>query len=127
MIILTEETRVHSILFISDMNEMDWLGFVVKQPEEPWKFIYRFRYHFDDKFHDSDDRKSWYCVQAVGTERFSNSPPEELAKGASFVADTVARHFKGTVHHLPVRGNGIDAANALSNESFVSMRHEKTS
>jgi hypothetical protein len=126
MIVLTEKTRVHAILFISDMEGLDWLGFVSKQPDEPWQFIYRFRYHVDDKAHDSADRKSWYCVQAVGTERFSESPPEELAKGATFVANAVARRYGGKIHHLPIRGNGIDAANALSKETFVSMRREST-
>lgn len=44
------------------MSGSDWLAHLRRQDDGTFEFVYRFRYHADDRVFDSTDRKSWTRV-----------------------------------------------------------------
>jgi hypothetical protein len=122
MLELTEDTLVDTIFFVGgqfpDGSTMDWLGHVSKQPGEPWRMEYRFRYHEDDKDFDSDDRKSWYAY-------VNNDPakgPEELVQALQMVALLTCKQYEGELWILEVKGNGMAAKEMLEQQPWCHMK-----
>jgi hypothetical protein len=125
MLELTPETQVATIIFVGGQFEdgqgVDWLGYVCKQPGEPWRFEYRFRYHVDDKAFDSEDRKSWYAF----TARDPQEGPRKLIEAAMMIAAMTAKRYAGEMHVLDVNGNGDDAQRMLAEVPWIEMRTEE--
>jgi hypothetical protein len=119
---LTEDTLVYAIWFISDVQGWDWLAYLVRPaPGKPWKFAYRFRYHVDDKIHDSED---WFDVTA-GPADSEDKPPAKMIAAATTAAVELTKASGGKLHTLNIQGNGLDAMEKLAKQPWCSVRAEK--
>lgn len=117
MIELKEKTLVDTIWFTGSV-EADWLGIVMKQPDAPWYALYRFRYHKDDKFWDSDDERSWYKFENHSSE----TGPEKLVAAIGALAQMCAVRYGGKLHTYDVKGSGMDAMDVFQNAPWSSVR-----
>jgi hypothetical protein len=120
MIEFKQSSQFWQIWFVGAKG-VDWLAAIYKHKGEGWTCKYRFRYHEDNKAHDSTDRKSWTTITTGET---GDRPPESLMSAISMVAKMTASHFKGELHMLPVRCDGLKAAEALMRESWSHARIE---
>lgn len=120
MLELREDSAFHHMWFVGARG-VDWLAFIFKHANEPWKCVYRFRYHKDDLTFDSDDEKSWTCITTDSTEPL---PPAQLVQAISKVAGMTAAFYGGEIHSVPIRGNGKDAFEALKSQPWAFVRIE---
>jgi hypothetical protein len=118
MIVFDESTTFWQIWFVGAKG-VDWLAALYKPKDGSWICKYRFRYHEDEKAHDSADRKSWTMIESSDA---GEAPPTVFIETISTIAKLTAKHYSGEIHALPVRGNGLKAAEALSRESWSHLK-----
>lgn len=130
---LKETTQVHALWFVSwkdcAMFEAgDLLGCLLKQENEKWQMIYRFRYYAKTKdgeyknggdFFIPADEKSWYAFEATN-ERVN---PSEMEKAFDAIfAMTLGTHDVTCVEKLLVRGNGMDCLRQMEGKPWTHSR-----
>ena len=84
-------------------DKKDWLGQLYRDIDNPngWEFLYRFRYHKDDKAFDSDDVKNWYKMKRNGTL-------ESVLETIADVLATIEREFGSQAHFTSLECAGDD-------------------
>lgn len=75
------------------------------QPEDNWTLLMRFRWYKDDKIFDSDDRRNWYTMKAVGESA------EQVTAHMTVIAEQMlkmadAQDFQTQLSHYEINGNG---------------------
>lgn len=78
-------------------EDRDLLAAMFRDPEGPWKLLYRFRYYEDDKVFDSKDRKSWTGFETkdgVGTDVV------KMVACMDFVAALTEKTFNGKLYKV---------------------------
>ena len=101
---ICDETEVATMWFV-DWEGADWLGCVFRPPGEPWRAVYRFRYHDadEDRVFDSKDEKSWYRFDLP-----EDRSVDDLVDMLATVADATRMRCGG--HHDRIVVNGMGPA-----------------
>jgi hypothetical protein len=118
MIEFKESSKFWHLWFVS-ADGVDWLAALFKHQSETWQCVYRFRYHKDAVAFDSKDERSWYTITSKSQDE---EPPLVLVKTIPKIARMIANHYKGVLHSIPVRGNGLQAAEKLLAEPWAHAR-----
>jgi len=101
----------------------NWMGCVLRQEGEPWKFIYRFRYFQDDKIHDSDDNRTW--TEVVPPADRPDDGGDSLVMVAEHVTGgLMAKGYSDELRYIPVNGTGMDAQEKLKSAEWAHCRTE---
>lgn len=120
MIELKPDTSVFGFWFvrvISPGANGDWMCCLLKQKDEPWKAQYRFRWYVDNKFHGSDDRKSWMVID---TKNEFGDAPRDLIDVLHLIAGRIAAMSEEhAVNFVEVDGSSDKAIDLLRNQDFV--------
>lgn len=106
-IVIHDETFIHTVWW-GGFAGGDFLGALLRDGKGPWEITYRFRYHADQKIHDSADRKSSY--------RFRVPDDRSADEIATWFSDTLTdkQHVaRGDIAAHDVHRKGAQAARAV--------------
>lgn len=124
MISMDEKTLFHSITFVGAAAKgVDWMGSVFRKEGEPWTFLYRFRYHVDEKTFDSDDVKHWYCLKS---DSFDDECPARLVESVRFIVKLIEAQFEAKADVVLIEGNGEKAFEMISARPWCEVKSAST-
>lgn len=122
-LVISEDVYVYAIWFQSAPRR-DWMGYISREGDGPFKVEYRFRYYADDKVFDSDDEKHFARVELPDAKEESAEGFLQLMR----VLGTVGREQQGfsEMEIVYVRGRGIENFKEKTKDvPWMHMKHMK--
>lgn len=119
---LDDKSYILGMWFSSNpVNNNDWLGCVIKDPDNPKKYKgwSRFRYTRDNKIFDNDDEKSWttFTSQEEKTE-------EDMIQFMTLAQKEIEHGFP-VMDHLMVRGSLAELIELSDSKDWLNMKRVK--
>jgi hypothetical protein len=125
MIEFKKTTFFHAIWFCGGKVQgkgEDWLATIFKEEGQPWKGVYRFRYHASTDPWDENDVKNWY--QVTQSNPNDDGFVAKLAETFDGLAKLCEMRYGNPCDKLEVLGDGDKASEMLSKAPWAFTKSE---